>query len=425
MLLRSVVLNLKKTLSKLWIVIFVLVSILTLSSCKKDSGVYDEITKKCTLNATYAGKDFINDGIGSATLTKATDGDTASFKLASGTNVTIRFHGIDTPESTGSIEKWGKAASLFVEEKLTSATEIVLEATTTPASHDSYGTRYLGYVWYRSGDSEPLKNLNLEVVENGYSQNKCLQTNEFKYYNYFKEAVDFAKEKSLHIHSDEEDPYFSDKAAEVTIKELIENIDLYYNVEKNSGSKVRITGYVTELETSGSGSVTYTYKVSELIDGEAYSIKVYGGYSNKVTEFVKIGTKYTMTGSVQKHDNSYQISGLSYVPLQKHEDYVTVVQKDYFLTFNSLRDYNKYFGDSLYSDLTVTAAVIENNKLKITATAKNAKKSDSPVENFTVFAPVSEDVNVSSLVGKKLRTQGLQEKDKEITVLKYEDLKFN
>lgn len=425
MLLRSVVLSLKKTLSKLWIVVFVLVSILTLSSCKKDPGVYDEITKKCTLNASYAGKDFINDGIGSATLSRATDGDTASFKLASGVNVTIRFHGIDTPESTGSIEKWGKAASMFVEERLTAATEIVLEATTTPASHDSYGVRYLGYVWYRKSDSEAFKNLNLEVVENGYSQNKCLQTSEFKYYNYFKEAADFAKDKSLHIYSNDEDPYFSDKAIEVTIKDLIENIDQYYNEEKNSGSKVRITGYVTELETSGSGSVTYTYKVSELIDGQVYSIKVYGGYSNKVTEFVKVGTKYKMTGSVQKHDNSYQISGLSYVPLQQHEDYVTVLQKDYYLTFNSMRDYTKYYGDSLYSDLTVTAAVIENNKLKLTATAKNAKKADSPVESFTIFAPAGEDVNVSSLVGKKLKTQGLQEKEKEITVLKYEDLKFN
>lgn len=407
--------------------VFLLVAILSLSSCKdKDTGVYDEITRKCTLNASYSGKDFIKDGIGSATLIRSTDGDTANFKLASGNSVTIRFHGIDTPESTGSIEKWGKSASMFVEERLKSATEIVLEATTTPASHDSYGVRYLGYVWYRASADDAFKNLNLEVVENGYSQNKCLQTNEFKYYNYFKEAADFAKEKSLHIHSNDDDPYFSDKAIELTIKELIENIDLYYNEEKNSGSKVRITAYIADLEISGTGSSTYTFKASELIDGHIYSIKIYTGYANnKVTELIKIGTKYTMTGTVQKHDGAYQISGLSYVPLQEHEDYVKTIKKNYFMTFDSSTLYIKYYGDSLYSDLTVSAAVIENNQVKLTATAKNAGKSDSTAETFTIYAPVQDGGNVASLVGKKLKTQGYQDNKNEITVLKFEDLKFN
>ncbi len=417
-------LKLKKILLKVFTVCFILFAFISLTSCKK-SNEYDKITKKCALNAVYQDKDFINDGIGSATLVRPTDGDTASFKLANGTNVTIRFHGIDTPESTGSVELWGKSASEFTKKKLNSATEIVLEATTTPASHDSYGTRYLGYVWYRT-DKDAFKNLNLEVVENGYSKNKCLQTSEFKYYNYFKEAEDFAKDKELHIWGNDEDPYFTTEATEVSIKELIENPDLYYNSDNDSGSKVRITAYITDLEISGTSSATYTFKASELIDGKEYSVKVYTGYtSNAATGYLRIGNKYTLTGTMQYHEGGYQISGLTYVPLQTGGDYVTLVQSNYYLTFDSTIAYQKYYGTSLYGHLKVTAAEVVNNQLKLTATAKSSKDAEATEKTFTIIAPAKEGLDAATLVGKSLSTSGYQEKTNEITVLKYEDLRFN
>ena len=131
------------------------------------------------LTRTYTdSSNFVDNGIGNATLVAATDGDTATFKMSTKSaggeeSVRIRFQDIDTPESTGTVEKWGKQASKFTEEKLTSATSIVLESPTTPAGHDSYGERYLGWVWYKTATMTEYKNLNLEIVENGFSESKA------------------------------------------------------------------------------------------------------------------------------------------------------------------------------------------------------------------------------------------------------------
>jgi hypothetical protein len=62
--------------------------------------------------------------------------------------------GIDTPESTGQIEPWGKPASIYTKSKLQNAKEIVLESDEvgTPV-FDSTGERYLAWVWYRNEGS--------------------------------------------------------------------------------------------------------------------------------------------------------------------------------------------------------------------------------------------------------------------------------
>ena len=154
---------------------FILIGCDDLGSTIDLYGEYDKITKTCEFNVAYTdNSSFLTDGAGYATLVSLTDGDTTNFRLPEGQNITIRYHGVDTPESTGTVEKWGKAASLFVKSKLEEAKSIVLEATSTPASHDSYGVRYLGYIWYKLGDEDPYKLLNLELVENGFSKNKCI-----------------------------------------------------------------------------------------------------------------------------------------------------------------------------------------------------------------------------------------------------------
>ena len=159
-----------KFIKKILVVLFTLIPFLMVSSCGEENlDHYDKITSSLKLTENYEGKHFINDGIGSATLLYATDGDTATFRLSpSGDRVTIRFYCVDTPESTGKVQKWGKTASLFTKGILESATEFVLEANTRPASHDNYGVRYLGYVWYKINANDEFKCLNLELVENGY-----------------------------------------------------------------------------------------------------------------------------------------------------------------------------------------------------------------------------------------------------------------
>ena len=71
-----------------------------------------DYTSKLKLTNDFAGKEFVKDGIGQVTLYEKVDGDTAWF-LSGNTEVKIRFTSVDTPESTGQIEAWGKAASNF------------------------------------------------------------------------------------------------------------------------------------------------------------------------------------------------------------------------------------------------------------------------------------------------------------------------
>ena len=75
---------------------------------------------------------------------------------------------------------------------LKSANKWVLEASTTPASVDSYGERYLGYIWYFDEKLNQYMNVNLQIVENGYSKNNCVNNPSYIYYSYFKDAEDFA-----------------------------------------------------------------------------------------------------------------------------------------------------------------------------------------------------------------------------------------
>jgi len=388
------------------------------------TGPYSNITKSVKLTVPYEGKHFINEGIGEATLVKSTDGDTATFRLKTEETVIIRFYGVDTPESTGGIEKWGKAASLFTAEKLTTAHSIVLEASTTPASVDSYGTRYLGYVWYKETADSDYKNLNLELVENGYSPSKCINTAAYKYYSAFKEAETFAKSVPLRYWSDDDDPYFSTEAQEITVKELVTNLEGYYNFDDDMGSKVRINAYIKSVEYSASsGSRTVLFQAAEIVDGDEYVFNVYVGYeSSQMASYIKIGNQYSITGTVQKYSGSFQISGLTYVPMKKGGDYLYVVEKNVHLIFDSKVAYSSVYSDNLYTDLTVTNASLDGDSIELTGTAKCQNSSDSTTKEFTIIVPNSQgmsEAEVLALVGKNISTAGQQTEEGIVSVLRY------
>lgn len=401
---------------------------LFITSCGEDinsEGEYDDIAKTLTLDKNYEGKDFHKDGIGKAILTKPTDGDTANFKLENGLDVVVRFFGIDTPESTGGVEKWGKAASLFVKTKLQNATEIVLEASTTPASKDSYGTRYLAYVWYKDAENQAFKNLCLELVENGFTDNKCINTKEFIYYSYFKKADDFAKKYSLRVKGNDKDPLYSNAAKKITIKEFRDNTDLYYNKEADSGAKVRIQAYISDVKISSTS--TYTFVAEEIVDGVKYTLDVYTGYSSSlVAQNMKVGYKYSITGSISVHNGAFQLSGITFVAMQSGGDYLTVVQRDYLLTFDSSKDYVAYYGTTLYNDASITSCKEENGNIILTGTSKNkSQRAEGEEKIFTFIIPMpEEEIDVQSLIGKNIKLRGFQyEKDsKVINVLSYNDI---
>lgn len=422
-----------KNIKKLFVLALALIITLVLVGCGEtvtidQYGEYDAVTKTCEFQVTYTdNSSFLTDGAGYATLISLTDGDTTNFRLPGGQNITIRYHGVDTPESTGSVEKWGKAASLFVKSKLETAVSIVLEATSTPASHDSYGVRYLGYVWYKLGENDPFKLLNLELVENGFSKNKCINTPDFKYYSYFKKAEDFAKNNGLRLHGDYKDPYYSTAAEKITLKDFFDNPDAYYNSDAEAGSKVRIQAYITDLTVSGSG--TYTFTATQEVDGQKYSMPIYAGYSSApVSGFIKVGNLYSLTGNIAKHNGSWQISGLIYVAMQTGGDYVTMLQRDYYCTFDSKTVYGDKWGTSLFSSGTVTSAEIVDGKVQFVATVKRNTSdgySDDIQMTFVYKETAEAGFDPATLVGKTVSGVGLQlEKNSNVITVSQSDIRF-
>ena len=422
-----------KNIKKLFVLALALIITLVLVGCGEtvtidQYGEYDAVTKTCEFQVTYTdNSSFLTDGAGYATLISLTDGDTTNFRLPGGQNITIRYHGVDTPESTGSVEKWGKAASLFVKSKLETAVSIVLEATSTPASHDSYGVRYLGYVWYKLGENDPFKLLNLELVENGFSKNKCINTPDFKYYSYFKKSEDFAKNNGLRLHGDYKDPYYSTAAEKITLKDFFDNPDAYYNSDAEAGSKVRIQAYITDLTVSGSG--TYTFTATQEVDGQKYSMPIYAGYSSApVSGFIKVGNLYSLTGNIAKHNGSWQISGLIYVAMQTGGDYVTMLQRDYYCTFDSKTVYGDKWGTSLFSSGTVTSAEIVDGKVQFVATVKRNTSdgySDDIQMTFVYKETAEAGFDPATLVGKTVSGVGLQlEKNSNVITVSQSDIRF-
>ena len=97
------------------------------------------------------------------------DGDTVHFNVSKSVSETgifkARFLGVDTPESTGKIEEWGKAASNFTKEKLANAVSIYVESDSSIWEADSTGDRYLSWIWYKTDEASDYRLLNLELLQ--------------------------------------------------------------------------------------------------------------------------------------------------------------------------------------------------------------------------------------------------------------------
>lgn len=425
----------KKSIKVLSLLLIVVICLAILVACNGQtidkSKYYDDVTKTLQLIKSYEGKSFLTDGIGRATLVTLTDGDTSRFKLESGEEVAIRYYQIDTPESTGNVEKWGKAASLFVKERLLNATEIVLEATKSRAEKDSYGTRYLGYVWYKTADYPTFKLLNLEVVENGFSLNQGNASSNYPYNEYFAKAEKFAREGQLRIHSEDEDPLYSTKPQAITLKDLYENPDVYYNPETESGAKVRFTACLTDLKVSNGGTYTFTAEwIDE--DGKSYTINVYAGYSSSPASGMKLGHLYTIIGSVAKHYGDFQVTGILYDNIygsSRPDEYTIPTQTNYFLRFDSDRAWQTNESSNLYGDVTVVSVTREGTTLTIVGEANQKTTSgykDTATE-FTFKVEVPENYSNTIQAGDTFSTYGYQYVAKSgiITITDYSNIVFN
>lgn len=187
-------------------------------------------TDALSLDFSYEDKNFIADGYGEVNLVRCVDGDTAVFSEG-GSSFTVRFLGINTPESTYKFEPWGKEASDFTCEKLTNANSIVLEYDQGSDARTDGNGRYLAWVWYDG------RLLNLELVEEAYTGSKGVGDTKYENTFYFAE---FKTQDSDRRIWGEKDPNFdySLDGVQITIEELVTNQEAYV------GLKVVIRGVV-------------------------------------------------------------------------------------------------------------------------------------------------------------------------------------
>ncbi|MBQ7324545.1 MAG: thermonuclease family protein [Clostridia bacterium] len=243
------------------------------------------------------------------TVEHFTDGDTTTFqKKGNGdypnTLLTARYLAVNTPESTGKIEEWGKAASNFTKEALKSATSIIVESDDGNWNADSTGNRYLVWVWYKPEGGSDYRNLNLELLQNGLAIASNSAQN--RYGDTCMDAIAQAKALKLKVYSNEKDPdYYYGDATIVSMKELRCNLKSYLN------TKVAFEGVVTK----NAGQSVYVEDYDEE-SGRTFGIYIYYGYnlSSGGLRILSVGNRVRVVGSVQYYEtgDSYQVADVSY-----------------------------------------------------------------------------------------------------------------
>lgn len=195
------------------------------TSCAKSTFIdYANTSTEVRLKLDYkdsSGKNrnFYTDGISEVTVFTYIDGDTVHFKMKDSSDTSIikgRFYGIDTPESTGSVEMWGKSAANFTKNTLSAAKTIVITSTSLDSyvapETDSTGSRYLTMVWFSNEENASYKDLillNLLIVQEGYSYVKALDKfPEFS--EVFLSAEQQARNNKLNLFSDEKEEGYND-----------------------------------------------------------------------------------------------------------------------------------------------------------------------------------------------------------------------
>lgn len=235
------------------------------------------------------------------------DGDTTHFFVPETVDVNgyikARYLAINTPESTGKIEEWGKAASRFTQEKLENAYSIIVESDTDSWNFDGNG-RYLVWVWYQPSADAEYRNLNLEILQEGLAVGS--KSSDTRYGDAAVNCIAQATREKLYVFSDAIDPDFPyGEATSVTVKELRTNAAAY------SGAKVSVEGIVTY-------NSNYTVYIEEY-DPETdmyYGMQVFYGYNTSLHSVFAQGNKVRVVGVVSDFHGTWQISGLTYNPMR-------------------------------------------------------------------------------------------------------------
>lgn len=311
------------------------------------------------------------------------DGDTTHFNVPTDISpdgvLKARYLCVNTPESTGRIEQWGKKASNFTKEKLMNATSIIVESNDDQWHVDSTGGRHLVWVWYRTSETEDYRCLNLELIQNGLSIS-CGTVSE-RYGDVASHAFQQARRQKLHVHSKEKDPdFFYGDAYEVTLKGLRTNIAFYDN------AKVAFEGVVTR----NNNNTVYV----EAYDAETdmyYGISVYYGFeTGEILNILKVGNLIRVVGTVTYYETggTWQVSGISYREFKPEDPGNTVIVSTGHTAANRLTD----------------ADIFANGKVEVEV-MKDMETEETEMKTFDYAALVmNTSISMQNLLVKDVRT---------------------
>ncbi len=231
------------------------------------------------------------------------DGDTSHFVVPTTFDpagvVKVRYLAVNTPESTGQIQEWGKAASRFTKEKLSTAVSILIESDKANWTFDGNG-RYLSWVWYKPSADAEYRCLNIELLQNGLGVSSS--ASEGRYGSAAVAAIAQASREKLYMFSQQKDPEFPYGEAEsVTLKGLRTNIAYYL------GKRVAVEGIITY-------NSDYTAYI-ESYDSETdmyYGMQVFYGYDSQLIDVLAYGSKVRVVGVLGEFYGTYQITSLKY-----------------------------------------------------------------------------------------------------------------
>ncbi len=235
------------------------------------------------------------------------DGDTTHFYVPAGFDslgyIKARYLAVNTPESTGKIEEWGKAASKYTESKLTDAYKIIVESDTETWNFDGNG-RYLVWVWYQPTADAEFRCLNIELLEAGLAVGS--KTSECRYGDIAVKAINQATIEKLYVFSNDKDPDFPyDKASSLTVKEL------RLNPEEYEGKRVSVEGIVVY-----NSDYTVYIEDYDAETGITFGMQVFYGYNTTLHSVFMQGNKVRVVGVLNNFHGTWQISGIDYNPMK-------------------------------------------------------------------------------------------------------------
>ena len=291
----------------------------TVSSASGKTPETGETTPEPLPSVDYAGQlklDMSSSSLKQEVTVKTyVDGDTTHFYVPESVSesgvLKARYLAVNTPESTGKIEKWGKQASNFTKDHLKAASSIIVESDDDHWNVDSTGGRHLVWVWYKPEGENEYRNLNVELLQNGLAIASNSGNN--RYGETCLAAISQATAQQLHVYSKDKDPLFYEGGIqEVTLKALRTDPETYKDTlvsfEAIIVREYSNTLYVEEFDDE---------------DGIYYGITVYYGFSADpdLLSFMSLGNKVKVVGSLQYYEagGTWQVSGIKYNPRKPAE----------------------------------------------------------------------------------------------------------